>query len=383
VKRIVILMHRWVGYLHGVQLGIADFAMQRPDWVLANTVPDTDSFKGLSTVPVDGVIAYTERHYIPQLLALRVPVVDISNWLDPPTFPRVVPDDEAIGRMGAEYLLDLGLKQMGVAGRTVGAYYVERRKGFMDVCARAGVPVDVYDPLAPAPPGQQTPVAINPTLLAWLRSVPKPAGIFCSNDGMAEEILEVCRRSGIRVPEELCVLGVDNDELTTRMTHPPLSSIELHTQKIGYEAAKLLDELLNGRPGGPGLEIKMPPVGVVARQSTNLLAIADPDVLTAVRFIRDNIHKHITVGSLLKLLPVNRRFLERRFKEHLGRTPLQEIRRVRIEKAKELLSGTDLSMPAVAKRSGFANPERLANVFHASIGMTPTAYRRKFRLHDF
>jgi len=383
VKRIVILMHRWVGYLHGVQLGIADFAMQRPDWVLANTSPYSEGLHQLAKAPVDGVITYPESEYIPLLQSLGVPVVDVSNWLDRPTFPRVIPDDEAIGRLGAEYLLDLGLKQMGVAGRAVGAYYVERRKAFLESCSFAGVPVSVYDPLAPAPPDQHTPAAINPTLLAWLRSVPKPAGIFCSNDGMAEEILEVCRRSGIRVPEELCVLGVDNDELTTRMAHPPLSSIELHTQKIGYEAAKLLDELMDGRPGGPSLQIKMPPVGVVARQSTNLLAIADPDVLTAVRFIRDNIHKHITVGSLLRLLPVNRRFLERRFKEHLGRTPLQEIRRVRIEKAKELLSGTDLSMPAVAKRSGFANPERLANVFHAGVGMTPTAYRRKFRLHDF
>jgi len=102
-----------------------------------------------------------------------------------------------------------------------------------------------------------------------------------------------------------------------------------------------------------------------------------------VRYIRDHVHERLTVDDVLDAVPVNRRFLERRFKDHLGRTPLQEIRRVRIEKAKELLSGTDMSMPTVAKRSGFPNPERLANVFHAMTGMTPTQYRREFRLHDF
>jgi LacI family transcriptional regulator len=126
----------------------------------------------------------------------------------------------------------------------------------------------------------------------------------------------------------------------------------------------------------------LPPVGVIARQSTNLLAIPDADTLMAVRFIREHVHQHLTVGSLLRAVPVNRRSLERKFARHVGRTPLQEIHRVRLEKARELLSGTDLSMPAIATRSGFPNPERLATVFRAEAGMTPTQYRRQFRLVD-
>ncbi len=167
----------------------------------------------------------------------------------------------------------------------------------------------------------------------------------------------------------------------TRVAYPPLSSIALHAQKIGFEAARLLDHLMSGgKP--PKAPILLPPEGVVTRQSTNLLAIEDPDVVAGVRYIREHVHQHITVRHLLEAVPVNRRYLERKFKEAIGRTPLQEIRRARLEKAKELLSATDLSMPAIARRSGFPNPERLANVFHDMTAITPTAYRRKFRLRD-
>ena len=378
-KRIFVIMHRWVGYLHGVQLGIAEFAMLRPDWVLAHFAPDAANLKQIAGLRADGVIAFPEHDYVPQLQAMGVPVVDVSNWLADAPFPRVVPDDAAIGRMAADYLIDLGLRQMGVAGYAFAEFYRIRREAFQARCAAADTAVSAYDEHGPVPRDQRTPVGLNPYLLAWLKSVPKPAGVFCCNDVTAAEVLEICRHTEIRVPEDLCVLGVDNDELISRTTHPPLSSIAVHTQKIGYEAAHLLDELMAGRDGA-GVTRLLPPVGVVARQSTNLLAITDPDVLTAVRFIRDNVHKHVTVGQLLRLVPVNRRFLERRFKQHLGRSPLQEIRRVRIEKAKELLAGTDLAMPAVAKRSGFSNPERLANVFHEIVGTTPTQYRKQFRL---
>jgi LacI family transcriptional regulator len=206
-------------------------------------------------------------------------------------------------------------------------------------------------------------------------------GIFATLDNVAADVLEACRHLEIKVPEEVCVLGVDNNESITQFTHPPLSSIALPGAKIGFEAARLLDRLMAGEPP-PAQPLRLPPTGVVARQSTNLLAIADEDVLAAVRYIREHLQEQTAVADLLRVVSVNRRYLEFKFKKFLGRSPLQEIRRMRIERARQLLAETDLSMPAVAAKSGFANAERLANVFRQELGVTPTTYRRQFRLRE-
>jgi LacI family transcriptional regulator len=379
-RHIVLLMHRWVGYLHGVQLGIAEYLLHRPQLTATQYFPEPDQIGRMLSGRVDGIIMFSAWHYPPELLQLKVPIVDISNWQASDQYVRVIPDDYAIGKMAADYLMDLGLRNFGFLGLADVNHSVLRRRGFMETLAKHDLTAgDMRDQQVPA--DMAVPANVNPALLAWVLSLPKPAGIFCSTDNRAAEVLEVCRLSGIRVPEDLCVLGVDNDELVTKVTHPPLSSIALPTHKIGFEAARLLDELMSGgeRPTAP---ILFPPTGVVARQSTNLLSIADPDVLAAVRYIREQVHRQVTVGDLLHAVPVNRRYLERKFKQHLGRTPLQEIRRVRLEKAKQLLSQTELSMPAVARRSGFPNAARLANVFHDGTGMTPSQYRKAFRLQD-
>lgn len=381
-RRVAVVMHRWVGYLHGVQRGIAEYVEQKPEWMCQHLLPEPTQLQQLvdSKVPLHGVIAYVESQYIPALLATKVPVVDVSNWILAP-FPQVVPDDLAIGKMAAEYLADLGLRHFAFFGYAHASFSQLRQKAFTEVLHAAGHKVSVWKEPETPEVDPSVPVGISPSILRWLRELPKPVGLLCTNDVSGADVLDICRHAEIHVPEEICVLGVDNDELLTRISHPPLSSITLHTEKIGFEAARLLDAMMSGAPA-PAEPILLPPIGVVSRQSTNLLSIADDDVLTVIRHIRDNVHRNLSVDDLLRVAPVNRRFLERRFRQHLGRSPLQEIRRVRLEKAKELLSGTDLSMPAIAKRSGFPNPERLANVFRSMTGMTPTEYRQKFRLHD-
>lgn len=375
-------MHRWVGYLHGVQLGIAEYLIHRPALTATQYFPEPDQLARMINGRVDGIIMFSAWHYPPELMRLKVPIVDISNWQAGDQHFRVLPDDFAIGRLAADYLMDLGLRHFGFLALADVNFSTLRRRGFTETLAGQGLSaVEMREPIDQLPPGTVVPANVAPAMLAWLLSIPKPAGIFCATDNRAAEVLEVCRLSGIRVPEDLCVLGVDNDELTTKVTHPPLSSIALPTHKIGFEAARWLDEMMSGaeRPTKP---ILLPPTGVVARQSTNLLSIPDDDVLAAVRYIREQVHRQVTVQDLLRAVPVNRRYLERKFKQHLGRSPLQEIRRVRLEKAKQLLSETDLSMPAIARRSGFPNAARLANVFHAGTGMTPSQYRKAFRLQD-
>lgn len=380
-KRVAIVMHRWVGYLHGVQLGIANYVTQKPEWICTHLLPDSQGLQTLTRHSFDGIIAYLEPDYVPVLQEKKVPVVDVSNWMTDQPFHRVIPDDHQIGGLAADYLSDLGLKHFAFRGHPNTAFSDLRQLGFSQKLKTLGVEAHVWNPQTPLDSRIKVPAGVDAAIFNWLIRLPKPIGMFCAHDVLAWDMIDLCRHAKLRVPEEVCVLGVDNDELLTQISHPPISSIILQTQKIGFESAKLLDHLMRRDTSTKQL-ILVPPEGVMARQSTNLLAIEDPTVLTALRYIREHIHERISVEDLLEVIPVNRRFLERRFREHLGRTPLQEIRRVRIETAKKLLSETDLAMPAVARRSGFANPERLSSVFHSITRMTPTQYRRQFRLHD-
>jgi len=379
LRRVLVLMHAWAGYLHELQLGIAEYKAQRPEWICTRLQPLSDIAAHINGRDFDGAIAYIEAEYLSDVAKLGIPVVDVSNWLPSPRFPQVLSDHQAIGEMAARYLLGLGLQHFGVVGEVGRPVFSEvRRCSFIKALAKEGFAADSPETpssLAVVPYGARTPLA------DWLIRLPKPVGIFAVYDNVAAWVLETCRHLQIRVPEDVCVLGVDNNELISKFTHPPLSSIALPTTKIGFEAARLLDNLMDGRKP-PRKPIYLAPSGVVARQSTNLLAIADEDVLAAVRYIREHIHQGITVEDVLRVVPTNRRYLERKFRQHLGRSPLQEIRQMRITKAKELLSGSDLSMLAIARRSGLPNAERLANIFHDEVGLTPTQYRRQFRLRD-
>jgi len=375
-------MHRWVGYLHGVQLGIADYFGIRPDWSCTRVSPFPENIRRLREIRADGVIAFVEKEYVRELRNLRIPVVDISNWMEESHLPRVVPDDLEIGRMAASHLLGLGLKHFAFVAPLEAAFVRLRLKGFSDAVAEKGFTVEpIWTRDSPAPSGGSPPNGSDTRVSALLHRLPKPLGIFGLTDDAASEVLEVCRMHRFRVPEEICMLGVDDDELITKVSHPPLSSISVPTNKIGYEAARLLDDLMAGGapPAGP---ILLPPIGVVSRQSTNLLAISDADVQAAIRYIREQAHRQVTVRELLAAVPMNRRYLERKFQQHLGRTPLQEIRHTRLERAKNLLTSSDLSMPRVAHNSGFPNAARFAFVFHKQVGMTPSQYRRKFRTSE-
>ena len=177
------------------------------------------------------------------------------------------------------------------------------------------------------------------------------------------------------------LLGVDNDELECLLTSPPLSSIAIPGERIGYEAAKLLDRAMTDRRSAAG-RVFLPPIRVVARQSTDTLASGDPVVIAALRYIHSSAVEGVNVAGVVQATGIGRRELERKFRAILGRSVLQELRRVRIGQAQKLLAGTDLPMPAIAKLSGFSSAHRLAIVFHRLCGMPPTAYRRQSQIRD-
>jgi LacI family transcriptional regulator len=212
------------------------------------------------------------------------------------------------------------------------------------------------------------------TVRDWLDGLTRPVGIFAFNDECALELEDHVRVSGRRIPEDVAILGADNAETLCEMAHPPLSSVDLGFEEMGRHAAEILDRWLAGKVP-PREPVLLPPLYVVTRQSTDLVAVSDTAVAQAVAFIKEHAREPLRVGDLLKVVPVSRRELEKRFRAHLGRTIRGEIERARFERAKVLLLGTSLPMATVAERSGFASPQHFCKVFRRAFGQTPTQFR--------
>lgn len=213
----------------------------------------------------------------------------------------------------------------------------------------------------------------------WLMSLPRPIAIFASNDVPARELAEICRLVGLHVPEDVALLGVDDDKLECGLAFPPLSSVAIPSERVGFEAAQMLSRLMSGHRVACD-RITLPPESIVVRQSSDIVAVEDPDVGRALRYIRQHATKQIGVEDVLREVAVSRRKFERDFQRIIHRTIFAEIRRIRIEKTQRLLATTDLSMPAIAAQSGFEGARRLAVIFGQTTGMTPTEYRSRYRL---
>jgi LacI family transcriptional regulator len=200
-------------------------------------------------------------------------------------------------------------------------------------------------------------------------------------DYRGQQVLDACLRLAIAVPDEVAVIGVDNDELLCELSHPPMSSVIPNTHRTGYEAADLLDRMMNGHRA-PSETYLIAPLGITTRQSTDVLAIEDRNVARAVAYIRSHACKRIAVDDVLRAVPQARRLLERRFKKLLGRTPHEEILRVQLDRVKALLAQTDLPLSEIAERCGFTHVEYLSVVFRKKAGLPPSQYRAKHRVQQ-
>jgi LacI family transcriptional regulator len=224
-------------------------------------------------------------------------------------------------------------------------------------------------------------LALDRAVARWLTLLHKPVGVLAPNDVWAYQLLEVCRQKALRVPDDVALVGVDNDDLLCGLARPPLTSVATPAERVGYEAAALLDRLMAspGRADGAPPLPPLPPLGVVARQSTDVLMVDDPAVAAAVRFIRERACTPIGVEDLLRAVPLPRRTLERRFRAALGRGPGEEIRRTRVERARYLLGASRSSMGEVARAAGFADAKHFCVAFRRHTGQSPSSYRREFR----
>jgi len=317
---------------------------------------------------VDGLIVQTfSREFEDRVLNLKLPAANVSNFCNETNrLPTVLPDDVAVGRMAADYLLSLGFRELGFCWPGGLPYAKLRMDAFVARAAESRVAVSICN-------------ANEQDLAQWVTDLPKPIGILGCNDDWAHRMLNATRRQGVKVPDEVAVLGVDDDELFNTLVTPSLSSIALPAEQIGYQAAAMLDRLMDGAKVQKS-PLLLPPLRVVARESTDVLTVNDPDVVLALRFIREQVSQPLQVDDVLDHVALSRRSLERRFRQLVGHSISDEIRHVHVEKAKQLLINTDMAMPQVAAASGFTSATRLGIVFQSQVGEPPTKFRARSRL---
>lgn len=338
-------------------------------WVEGRSIPE--HLMLLSHWKGDGIIARVSTDRMArELKAMRVPVVNVSNiHLNNCAFPRVTTDVGAVGKLAAGYFLDRGLRNFAYYGTLKARYMAAHCYAFSDAVAQAGYPCAVYRGLRQAASqGQEL-----RHLIRWLKALPKPVAILTwSLQGLT--VLHACKDAGLRVPDEVAVLAGDDDDVLCQTSMPPLSGLEVPSELMGREAARMLDQLMSGRQLDHD-SVLLDPTRIVTRPSTDTLAIADEDIVSAIRFIREHAKERIDVSSILASVAVSRRRLERSFIELLGRTPAEEIRRVRIDLAKGLLIETDMPITTVAGASGFGSSEYMSYAFKAAVGLSPSEYR--------
>ena len=322
----------------------------------------------------DGILTRTASPRMAEVIrATGLPAVELRATKLGLGLPFVGIDNSSLGRLVADHLINGGFRRFAVFTVDSERYFEERRANFIARVEETGHPWSEFA----APARAERPAdweRHQQRLVAWITSLEKPVGVLACTDQLGFWLLDACRRAGVAVPEEVAVVGVENDETLCLSASPPLSSVEFDSQRLGYAAAGLLDRLMAGGQPPPG-PILLPPAGLIVRQSSDIVAIDDPQLAAAVRFIRENAARGATAADVLRLVPVSRRVLDRQMRAVLGRSIAEELARVRFAKVKQLLAETDLPLAAIAERAGFDYPQSMAESFKRRFGLTPGDFR--------
>ncbi len=354
------------GYGEKMLTGISRFSQQKSDWRIAffdrehrELVDLLANWKG------DGIICTAVgRDFAEAARGREIPIINVTSSQDDPAFVHVVGDERATGEMAADFLLRRGFASFAVVRKDLDARFAnERVAGFTEKLAEAGFSPAVFRDGAE-----------DEEMGACLAALPRPLGVLGVTDRMAARALEACWENDLKVPEEVAVLGAGNYDQLCALCSPTLSSVEVGMERRGFEAAKLLDAILQGGEK-PRERVKITPTEVVKRQSTDVYAFEDEEVVCALRFIRSHAGRSIKVNDVVTATEISRRSLEGRFNDIVGRTIHEEIWRAHFELATRMLSFSDLSLQEVAEKSGFRSASALVTLFRNRFDMTPKKYR--------
>lgn len=359
--------------------GIGRYARECHRWQPMIPWADLDEWSLPVGMKVDGVIAFPQtREEIDFLLNLKQPVVCVGPHFSEAKLPRVDWDDEMAGALAIGHLADLGMKRIAFVGANFRLSYVARRlEGARRAATEHGLDFNTLD-LEPSGHQAGKKAAVVESAMKWFKRLEPPFGVVADTDLTGFELLQALQAAGIKVPEAAGVISIGGDNVLCPFCDPALSSVELPGEQVGYEAAQMLDQLMDKQK--PTKEIRVPLRRVVARRSSDVITTGDEMVRLALGFIRDHASESIVVGDVLAAVPLSRRPLEQRFKRETGRTLQKEIWRVRIERAKEMLIETDLPVAEIALRCGFSEPQRMTEVFGRELGLAPGAFRQSHRM---
>ena len=338
----------------------------------------------LKALNVDGIIL-RDVDQLDEVLDMGIPAVVIGHKrTEVPNLVNVVTDSSAIGKIGAEHLLNCGFKHFAYCGygSTVSSNTEQvfstwsnlRGEAFEWHIRKAGFEVCEYTILSTS---TNTWREESEKMAAWLQSLPKPVGLLACNDDCGRQVIEACKLANLAVPDDVGILGADNDEVVCGLSEPPMSSVAINFERAGYEAALVLFRLLHGKRSVP-LKITVPATHVVARRSTDVMAVADPHVTKALQFIRDHAREHVMISQVSAAAALSRRALEIKFRREMSCSIHEHIRRVRTDQIVRWLVETDLPVGQIAENLGFADVQHFARYFCASKQMSPLAFRRVF-----
>lgn len=324
----------------------------------------------------DGILSRATTQTLANAVAAKgIPLVELTDRRDDLGFAHVWSDDAEIGRMAAAHLIDRGFKHLAFCGFSSEAWSERRQAAFEAAVYEKLGNSAVYNSVwlgKLARPWEEE----QEHLSNWINSLEKPVGIFACNDVRGQQILDTCFLNDVAVPEEVAVIGVDNDEILCQLCRPQLTSVIPKAEVVGYRAAEMLSQLMRGESLQES-KVLIPPLSIATRQSTDVVAIEDQAVASALRFIRENACLGISVEDVLATVPMSRSSLERKMRKFLNRSPQQEIRKVQVKRAQQLLTETDLSLEQIAQLCGFQHPEYMHVVFRREVGETPGIYRKQ------
>src|SRR3954468_6196131 len=287
-------------------------------------------------------------------------------------FSEISSDPVEGSRVAADHLLERQLVQFAYVGRNDRGWSGRREKAFRTYLAERHFDVHTYK--APKLRKDRVWEKEQAFLARWLSALPRPIGVFACDDDRGREVLEACKLADLRVPEDVAVVGVDNDEVFCELADPPLSSVALNAETAGYRAAALLDAMMHGRER-KRRQIVVEALGVVTRRSTDIVAVDDDEITNALRFIRRQHGCNISVDRVAAEVGLSRRSLEKRFREVTGRTILESVQLTRLERAKRLLRETTYPISKVAELAGFGSAGYFIQFFQKQVGKTPRKYR--------
>lgn len=384
--RVAVIVETSTLFGRRVMYGIAQYVRETRPWSIQfnerSAVEGSPAW--IASWKGDGIITRVATPEIRKVIEVNsIPVVDLNEQLGGMEVPMITNDHAAVGRMAADHLLGRGFQRFAFVGFSGHKYSDGRRDAFIQTVEAKGYPCTVYPDCPVKVQLLHTGIwqAEMDDIAQWVASLPKPIGIMACTDFRGVQLLNACCQANVAVPEQAAVVAVGADDVSCQLADPPLSSVVLNAWKMGYEAALLLDRMIQGH-AAPQPELLIPPLDIVVRRSSDVTAIGDPLVARALHFIRENVRNGINVEAVLRHLGVSRTTLQNHFRTSLGKSIHDVVIDARFACVKELLVETPLSIADISERCGFQHPEYMSSALKKRTGWSPARYREQYGVQN-